>query len=455
MFFLFLVNLSLPLDSPFMENVEYLQTRGLGSLFLIKPYEISEVITQIEAHLLKEINLNSIDRYHISLFEPLISRSADFFYLFHLGIKSMNFEKASGNFDLRLHGRITDNIAFGQGLRFRFANEVDTLGPQPWRDIAQAYLSEGVLKLHNERIDFIIGRRSLFLGPGDEHSLLLSSAIEGYDGYIFTYKGRYYEFLTSFFLLDAEEMRFLATHRLGLNLNFFSLGFSESILWADEIEPLYLNFLLPYYQSQWGIYRNDNIMWSFDGKFRLFNTILYGEFLIDDYQYSEPPPGYTEYPHKLAYQFGAKTIIKEKFYLKFNYTFVDKWVYTHRISDNIYINDSLPLGFPLGNDVDRLSFDVKFLNHKGITPYFKLEGIRKGEGSIYVPYEVERGSANPPFPSPVVEKNLKVIIGLDVSLHRNLYLDVNGGRQVYENFGHISGQRESENIFDLNLILIF
>ncbi|MEO0106918.1 MAG: hypothetical protein ABIL46_06275, partial [candidate division WOR-3 bacterium] len=260
----------------------------------------------------------------------------------------------------------------------------------------------------------------------------------------------------TFSVLDPRKMRFISTHRIGLDLNNIQLGFSESILWGGEIEPLYLNFLLPYYLSQWGMDRNDNIMWLFDGSINFFNTILYGEFLIDDYQFSEPPAGYTEYPNKLGFQCGIKKIIFEKIFLKVNYTFVDKWVYTHELQKNIYENDSLCLGFPLGNDVDQWLLILRFL-HKKIFPQIRFEYTRKGIGSLYIPYEVERGPAYPEFPSggQRVEKRICVLPGIEFCFHPRLYLNIEGGREYIYNFEHIPHENKDKNIINLWFWLLF
>ncbi len=451
-----LLSSTVPLKSPLMDYIDYLEVRGLLDIKVIKPYELSDVLRELDSLFLIEDNLNSIDKKFISSFEPLVSKSREFYCNYLIDGGMSEFKSYQANIDFRMTGQVVNNTFFDQGIRFRFGSEIDSAGPRPWKDFAQAYLNEGLLRVNKEKLSLSFGRRNLFLGFGDEHSLLLSSTNEGYDGYLLLISGKYYEFNSTFSVIDIEEMRFLSTHRLGLNLKNFKFGFSEAILWARDFEPLYLNFLLPYYLSQWGIDRNDNIMWCFDGMFRvLSNTLLYGEFLIDDYQYSEPPPGYEEYPHKLAYQFGFKTIPWGRFYLKLNYTFVDKWVYTHPISVNVYEKDSLSLGFPQGNDVDRVAFSIKYLNASGVIPGLAIEYVRKGAGDIFLPYEEERGSANPPFPSDTVETKLKITFGIDVQFARNFYLKTSFGLQYYNNYKHIWAHKKTENLFLINLTAIF
>jgi hypothetical protein len=441
-------------ESPINLPIDYLQTRGFIELKQIKPYELGDIIKDVDLLILQEGSLNKIDKSLVSLFAPYLKKSNEFNILLNIN-GGKKFDTLYSNLDLEFAGKITSNISFGQGIRFHFGSKLDSAGPKPWKDIVQAYLNEGFLKIGDEKVFLTLGRRNLLLSYGDEHSLLLSPTDDGYDGYLFCYNGKYYEFSSNFAVIEPQEGRFLATHRIGLNLKVLKVGFSEAILWGDGIVPLYLNFFLPYYLSQWGLYRNDNIMWHFDGLLKFFNTYVYGEFLIDDYQFSEPPLGYTEYPHKLGFQCGVKRIQFEKLYIKFNYTFVDKWVYTHELPRNVYQKDSVCLGFPLGNDVDKLSFDIKFFTDRKIIPGINFVLIRKGEGSIFLPYEIERGPAYPPFPSGVVEKRVKLIPGIEFYLGQRLYTALDMGICYTYNFKHQTGFNKKEGILNIRVWLLF
>jgi len=451
LFLFILINSLIPFDSPLNIGIDYLQVRGLNRVTVIKPFAIEEMIYDIDTLFFMEEKLNRIDKIIISSFGPFFTKSNEFNTIFNINAGRKETEELYSNLDLQLAGRLNDNISFAQGLRFHFSSKIDYTGPKPWEDIVQAYLNEGYIKFKSKKSEFTVGRRNLLLGFGDEHSLLLSPAKEGYDGFIFTYEDKYFIFNSTFSVLDPEKMRCISTHRLGLNLRNIQLGFSESILWAGEIEPLYLNFLLPYYLSQWGIDRNDNIMWCFDGLIHFSNTVLSGEFLIDDYQFSEPPLGYTEYPHKLGFQCGIKKIIFEKLFFKFNYTFIDKWVYTHQIPENTYVDDSLCLGFPLGNDVDQLTCNLRFLNKTKLFPKIRFEFTRKGEGSLYLPYEVERGPAYPEFPSGFVEKRISILPGIEFYFSPRIYLSLEAGKKYIYNAEHIPDLDKDENMFNLFL----
>jgi hypothetical protein len=209
---------------------------------------------------------------------------------------------------------------------------------------------------------------------------------------------------------------------------------------------LYLNIFFPFYLSQWGLDRDDNIMWSLDFEVHLLNSIFYGELLIDDYMYEDDP-----YPHKLAYQIGLKSLLWKRLVAKLNYTRVDKWVYTHHEEQNVYERYGRCLGFPLGNDVDQLTLTVKYVEWYGMSPRVSIDYVRKGEGSIYLPYELEGGPINPSFPSGEVEKTFETKVGIDYNLIRNFYLMVDIGRMHRSNEEHISDNDSDHFVFNLGI----
>ncbi len=442
-----LLSYTIPFDSPIMTNIEYLQVKHLIDLPSIKPYEIDWLVPQIDELLINEANLNSIDKKIISRFEPFLVKDLDRSNLSHFKAWYESEPELYGGFlDGRLGGRLTSNVAYAQALRVRRGSELDPLGPRPWHDF-QAYLNEGFVKFDFEKVKFYVGRRNYQFNAYSEQSLLLSFDPQGYDGFFVVLPSQYYEFYNVFVMLDAAPQRYLSVHRIGLNFRkFLKIGFSEAILFANALEPLYLNFFFPYYLAQWGLERDDNIMWCLDGQLGLANSIIYGEFLIDDYMYEDDP-----YPNKLAYQVGLKSLWFSQFFLKVNYTFVDKWVYTHHDVLNTYEDASHSLGFALGNDVDQRSFSLKFMNRFGIFPAVVLDYSRQGEGLIFLPYEQEGGDWAPPFPSGIVEKKLDIKLTIDYTLQVRYYLTVGLGRRYWSNYNHVTGDDRDETLVNLTL----
>jgi len=456
MIILLIFSYTLPIDVPAMPDIEYFQIRGMIDLPLIKPYDLDDVTTQLDRLILGEYELSAAERKMLSHFDILLGKAVDFSTLFHLnGSYRKEPDRGIGFLDYRLGGRLLDHLNYAQGIRIQASNEIDSvLPPYPWKKYVKAYLNEGLIKVDFERFHFEVGRKNLFWGPGDGSGLLLSPDLQGYDGFFIRIPQKLYDFNCAFAVLDPRGARYLAIHRLGLNLKRIQLGFSESILWGNELEPIYLNFLLPYYLAQWGRHRDDNIMWALDAAVNFNNTVFYAEFLIDDFQYGKPD-GFNRFPNKLAFQAGIKKIIDRSFIAKLNYTFVDKWVYTQRIPINTYEKDGLPLGFPLGNDADQWVLNCRYITAIGLYPSLKVEYTRQGEGTIFLPYETELGDPNPPFPSGIVQKTVNIMPGISYRLKRNFYLQVECGPAIIRNLNHVLGQNETQLMLNAGAWMIF
>ena len=61
-----LLSYTIPVDSPVMDNIEYLQIRGFVDIPSIRPYELEWIIPQIDELLVNDVQLNLLDRKTIS-----------------------------------------------------------------------------------------------------------------------------------------------------------------------------------------------------------------------------------------------------------------------------------------------------------------------------------------------------------------------------------------------------
>jgi len=447
LFFQYLI----PYDSPLTRHIEYLNARGLMDLPIVKPYEFSLLIPQIDQLLITDQLLTKTDRRTLSLLSPLISKKDNFSFLLHIGgMYDHDFELYGGFFDYRAGGTIIKNVRFSHAMRFYRTSVIDSFGPKPWKDF-QVYMTEGSVDLKIDPVHLFVGRKNQLFGHGDETSLLLSLDRQGYDGFGLYIPSGYLEFHNIFAVVDAQRKRYLTIHRLGFRLqNIISLGFSEALLFGNTLEPLYLNFLLPYYLTQWGSYRDDNVLWFIDARIRVFETILYGELLIDDYMFEDDP-----YPNKLGWRFGIKGCIMEHLFYSADYTFVDKWVYTQRRSINVYERDGYPLGFPLGNDVDHTCISISYINAIPLNPMVTIEYTRKGEGTIFLPYEEEGGDWNPSFPSGVVEHKLNMRLGVYYAIKNNIHVHTDIGQVRWHNFEHAADDDRNDLVFSASLWIVY
>ncbi len=443
---LVLLAYTMPLDSPYMEYIEYLQVRGLVEIPYTRPYELGWIIGQMDYLIVNDAGHTELDRRIISQFTPLVTKNEDFSYLLHGYIHYAEPEYYRGFIDYRAGGRLAPHTRFTHALRFQRASDIDSAGPEPWKDF-QVYLTEGLVQMAYGKVKIDVGRRNFLLGYGVESGLLLSPASEGYDGFMVRVPLRYIEFSNIFTILDASQNRCLTFHRIGFHLKrFLNIGFSEALLFGGTFEPLYLNPFFPYYLSQWGIDRDDNIMWSFDAQIRLAGTVFSAELLIDDYMYEDDP-----YPDKLAYKVRMATFLLDRLLTKVSYTFVDKWVYTKDDTITVYEHNGVPLGFPLGNDVDHITGSLMYVNTSPLWPYVRMTYTRKGEGSIYLPYEIEGGDWTPPFPSGTVEKTLEMVAGARAMVHGRFVLRGEVGRISWKNYQHTAGDDRDDTFFTITL----
>lgn len=446
MVFLLLCTYTLGQDGYYRPYLEFLQAAGLMERRYVTPCDLDHTLEQLENALVSERPLTTAEREALANLRMLLEKSPDFSVILEpRGYYGNERHDRAGYLDTRLGGTILPGITYGQGMTIRYGIEIDSAGPRSWKDRVQAYLTEGSLSYGRDRFGFTVGRRNMSMGPGTVYGLLLAPAVEGYDGCLFEWDGNYYDFTSSVVLLDALP-RFLATHRLGLRLRGVTIGFSESVLWTEDVEPLYLNALLPYYLAQWGTGRDDNIMWAFDASFRYAGITPYAELLIDDYQYEEPS-GFNDYPHKLAWIVGCRGILFERWLGNVEYTFVDKWVYTQELPQNAYVDDGRCLGYPAGNDADRVAVELRYYAHRRVIPWCAITGTRKGEGSLFIPYESELGPVDPPFPSGIVEKRLGWTIGLNVRPGERLQLELRGGQEKVTNAAHQPGANATSTSF--------
>ncbi|MBN2541324.1 hypothetical protein JXI42_00505, partial [bacterium] len=149
---------------------------------------------------------------------------------------------------------------------------------------------------------------------------------------------------------------------------------------------------------------------------------VYGELMIDDFQID-----FFSEPHEAGWKLGlnyAPHFFKDLF-MNFEYARVSNWVYSQEEPQNYFIYYDEPIGFPLGCDVDRLKFSLKYQILKNLYSRVRYSYTRKGEGKIY--RDFEGAVPETEFPSGLVDKTSQIAIGLTwkpVSwITANSYLD--------------------------------
>ncbi len=183
--------------------------------------------------------------------------------------------------------------------------------------------------------------------------------------------------------------RYLAFHGLALRFgNRLRVGFSEAFLYGGEMtfQLLYANPFTLYYTNQFNHYpmADGNILWLFHARARLFRGgQIYGEFLVDDFQYA--PDRYHE-PNHLAWLIGLEAA-KGAWYGHAEYTKITAWVYNHFYAYDRFEIYGIPVGFPFGPDVETAWLRWGYRSG-GIGVGLDLVWMVRGENRVTTPWPV-------------------------------------------------------------------
>ncbi len=305
--------------------------------------------------------------------------------------------------------------------------------------------------LANKFVSIDIGYGKQFVGDGYQ-SLLLSNVASAYPYLKLTTSFgpvRYYNLYTTFVnpdMIDFGRKKHATIHYLDFEITKnIHIGVFESILWQSKSEDInkgyefaYFNpviFYRPVEFSKQSNKGNALMGASFNAIFK--NTILYGQFILDDLNISRRKDGDENYAsgffqNKYGYQLGLKSTINDvKCLIEYNQ--VQPYTYGHRTILQNYSHMSQALAHPLGANFKEL---------------INILEIRKGRWTYKI-------------------KTILAVVGLDsLDTHygQNIFLSdyaaSNGGQNSYGNFNG-QGVRttiasfQAEASFKLKLFDIF
>jgi hypothetical protein len=365
--------------------------------------------------------------------------------------------KYRAKFNTYLWGNVGKYITFAEQIKIsRKKNPAskDTLGTRAWKDF-RGTTPIAMFNLSFPHMEINAGRTPNWLGPGRNGTLLLSDNYPYFDHINSTIKIGKVNLSSFFTVINVDSTKYLSGHRIEIkDILGITVGFSEFVLYSGRIEPGYLNPLLIIYGEQYNRGDRDNIFWYFDFSANLpGKNLLYGEFLIDDFQYESTPPA----PNKIAYTLGLHTTEPfniPRLDLLFEYTRITNWVYTHKFSENTYSNYGVCLGHQLGPDGDIFNITLTQYIRWNIIPKLHFSYSRKGEGRIYESWE-KGMEPHPPFPSGIVKSILSFDISLFIKPSR--FLEIEPGWKTYkiENVHNVLDWKKQNNEFFLNLYITF
>lgn len=177
----------------------------------------------------------------------------------------------------------------------------------------------------------------------------------------------------------------MAGHRIDWQpTNRLEFAVSEIVLYGGDargIEWQYLNPILPYYATQHNADWDDNVMFVFDLETIPVNGVrLYSSALIDDFQYSEDADGENAWGVILGCHLSG--LKSDRTDCRIQYTKLNRWVYTHRVTENQYTHFGSIIGHRLGNDSDELYFELS--NYLNLDTRIKFDYIFTMQGAANV-----------------------------------------------------------------------
>jgi hypothetical protein len=346
---------------------------------------------------------------------------------------------ARPQFLLGLGGMVTAEAAY----RMRMGPEKGTNRPSPrersFRGLTSEY-EKGMIFLAGKGWRLGIGRDYLHWGSGREEGLLLSRTAGSLDHLTARVDMGRFSLHAVHAILDPEFPRRLAGHRLTIRLpRGIRIGIGETVLYTDR--DLDFAYLLPfgsYYANQYNETGDDNILWGLDWKLPVTRGLmLYGELLVDDFQYESDPPA----PDRIGFNMTAEaflTIGGREFELLLGYTYIDIYTYAHKdtlltryVTGDGDVETNRIIGSPLGPDADRWNASVSTPLHPRFLVTAKGSYARRGGGSDL--REWIRGTdPHLPFPSGEVTSETRLSLEADIDLDHGSYIRAGGGWRSLE-----------------------
>jgi hypothetical protein len=185
---------------------------------------------------------------------------------------------------------------------------------------------------------------------------------------------------------------------------------------SPHFEPAYLFPIAFYYGNQFNERADDNVLLGADVRWVTPWVALDGELLVDDFIYDGDPA-----PQKIGFRVGARRAFAPfgtDLDVRAGYLRLTRWTFLHRQPGVAYVaghGDPAAgdpyLGHPLGPDADRWSVRLDWRPEVRTNVWFLQEHTRRGEGNrVLVPWE-PGDPYDVPFPSGVVQRELRSEVG--------------------------------------------
>ncbi|MBI4530582.1 MAG: hypothetical protein HY709_03580 [Candidatus Latescibacteria bacterium] len=247
--------------------------------------------------------------------------------------------------------------------------------------------------------------------------------------------------------------RYLALHRLEWRPRAdLVVGLSDGALYTGVGRPVewyYLNPLIPVFESVSTNPRrgeaprgdNDNIVMMLDVSWWLRRMELYGEVLVDEFQYEQPDR--RRFHDALGRRFGlvvTAPLTIRQMDVGVEYLRNDRWLYIHPGLFTRYLYHGIILGTPLGGDVEQVVGWMTYQLTRDLAMHGAGTWRRRGETEVVTtPWQVGKDRG---FPFGVVERTWEGRVGMTYHPLNNLVGTFGMGYDRTRNAGHRPGDDE-------------
>lgn len=315
------------------------------------------------------------------------------------------------------------------------------------------YVDWGYAAWNRGGFEAAFGRIPQVWGPGRYTSLLLSNNSPPLDMIRFRWQpAPWFAFTGLTSSVESDSASYLTAHRLDIiPSDWLALGFSEAIFFvSDGLDLAYMNPLIPWYPVQWNERDDDNAMLCLDATVRpLRGLAAYGELLIDDLQYQ------TEWgrPSRLGWTAGIEGYAGSTA-ITCEYTRIDRFVYSQKLSQNFYLHHGEIIGSGLGPDCDRAVLGISTAALWPCTVGLRADHTRHGEGTVCEGFP-DSLLSDESFPSGTVEHSTGAVF--DASLYAGGWLEAHAsvGRRWFRNLAHESGAEAAGTEARIELVARF
>ncbi|MBD3289673.1 hypothetical protein GF337_12780 [candidate division KSB1 bacterium] len=360
-----------------------------------------------------------------------------------------------GNLNFLVHAQNTLNRGTDiteENFDPRYGTPVTISGENVYSDDAWAYLI-----WDKSWFQFEFGRDQVKWGPGQRGSLMISAENPLFEMLKVKFSFNRFQF-TSFHgtLHSGVGTKYLAGHRLELKLfDWLHIAGSEAVVYGNrDIELAYLNPIMPFHVAEHHLGDEDNNTMALDATLIPFkNHKFYFELFLDDFTTAENP--FTYYGNKFAFLAGHHWV--EPFDLanidvKWEYTRIEPYVYTHYKDINIYRNYNQPIGHWLGPNADDLYLDIGYLISRDLQCSISAERIRQGEGDLTMHHEQSDG-VRKEFLGGTVEEKWCFGFKFTDQLFRDVFLSFNYFHIRTDNLNLEPGRNSTDNYVSFDLYL--